>query len=93
MTRGCSPIVASGWRSARAGFPRYAPASCGPLLGPLFGALLWGRMYGAGVIAGFALPLVIAGSVPGILAYHVYWLVERGYSVWSKERPPTFVQR
>jgi len=63
------------------------------LLGPLFGALLWGRMYGAGVIAGFALPLVIAGSVPGILAYHVYWLVERGYSVWSKERPPTFVQR
>ena len=63
------------------------------LLGPFFGGLLWGRMYGAGVIAGFALPLVIAGSVPGIVAYHAYWLVERGYSLWSKERPPTFFQR
>jgi hypothetical protein len=63
------------------------------LLGPFFGAFLWGSQYGAGVIAGYALPLVIGGSIPGIVAYHVYWLVEHVLSWWSKEAPPTFMQR
>jgi hypothetical protein len=46
------------------------------LLGPLAAALLWGRQYWAGVIAGYSLWWVLFGSVPGWLAFKAYELVE-----------------
>jgi hypothetical protein len=63
------------------------------LLGPFFAAFLWGERYDAGVIAGYALPVAIGGSIPSVVAYHLYWVVERGLSPWTDERPPTFFQR
>jgi Protein of unknown function (DUF1353) len=46
------------------------------LLAPLPAALLWGRQFPAGVIAGYSLWWALFGSVPGWLAYQGYRLVE-----------------
>lgn len=47
------------------------------LLGPLVGAAFWGREYWAGVIGGYALPLVALPAIASLLGYWVYWLVEQ----------------
>jgi hypothetical protein len=46
------------------------------LIAPIPFALLWGRQYRAGVVAGYAFWLVVLGSLPGWLAYQVYQAIE-----------------
>jgi hypothetical protein len=46
------------------------------LLAPLPSAALWGRAWRAGLIAGYAFWVVVIGSAPGWLAYHIYRLIE-----------------
>jgi Protein of unknown function (DUF1353) len=46
------------------------------LIGPAVAALLWGRQYVAGLVAGYSLWWVAFGSVPAYLAYKAYQVVE-----------------
>ena len=46
------------------------------LVAPAIAAVLWGRQYLAGVVAGYSLWWALFGSVPGWVAYKVYELVE-----------------
>lgn len=63
------------------------------LLFPAVAGVLWGRQWRAGVIAGYALPFALIGSIPGIVSYHVYWAVEQVVGVITGDRPPDFTQR
>ncbi|MPY91904.1 MAG: hypothetical protein GEV08_02235, partial [Acidimicrobiia bacterium] len=54
------------------------------LLAPVPAALLWGHQYMAGLIAGYALWLVVAGSLPAFVAYKVYEAIE--WVVWRFRR-------
>jgi Protein of unknown function (DUF1353) len=59
------------------------------LLAPVPAAALWGKQYGAGIIAGYAFWWVVAGSVPAFLGYQVYRAVE--WVVWhGRKRLPTY---
>jgi hypothetical protein len=51
------------------------------LLAPIPAAAFWGRQFHAGVIAGYALPVVLLGSVPAMVAYYLYWVVEGVYGL------------
>jgi Protein of unknown function (DUF1353) len=62
------------------------------LLGPLAAALLWGKQFWAGVIAGYSLWWVLFGSVPGWLAFKGYELVEWAVAVIRPGRPPAWPQ-
>jgi hypothetical protein len=57
------------------------------LLGPLLAALLWGRQFPAGVIAGYSLWWTLFGSLPGWLAYLGYQLVEWVVALVRPGRP------
>jgi hypothetical protein len=46
------------------------------LVAPAVAALLWGRQYVAGLVAGYSLWWVAFGSVPAYLAYKAYQVVE-----------------
>jgi hypothetical protein len=58
----------------------------GALLAPAVAAILWEEQWRAGVIAGYALPIVILGSVPAIVAFHVYWIVDWFYVLGEKDQ-------
>jgi hypothetical protein len=71
------------------------------VLAPLAFSALWGRQWRAGVVAGYAFWLAVAGSLPAYLAYQVYrgveWVALR---VWrlrkadiEVESPPSFGER
>jgi len=57
------------------------------LLAPAVAAVLWGRQYVAGVIAGYSLWWAVFGSLPGWLAYKAYQLVEWVVFVLRTRRP------
>jgi hypothetical protein len=78
-----------GWGAAQPDWRAIVAA----ILLPVPAGLFWERQWRAGIIAGYALPVVIFGSLPGIIAYRLYSLIERVYSWWSDEPPPTFNQR
>jgi hypothetical protein len=46
------------------------------LLLPLVASLFWGRQFAAGVIAGYALPVVAVPAIGSLLGYWLYWLIE-----------------
>jgi Protein of unknown function (DUF1353) len=46
------------------------------LLLPALGGLLWGRQFVAGVVGGYALPVIAAPAVAALLGYWVYWVIE-----------------
>lgn len=48
------------------------------LAGPAVGGVLWGRQYWAGVVAGYALPVIVVPATTSFAFYCVYWIVERG---------------
>ncbi|HLM29462.1 MAG TPA: DUF1353 domain-containing protein [Acidimicrobiales bacterium] len=59
------------------------------LLAPVPAAVLWGKQFGAGIVAGYAFWWVVTGSVPAFLAYQAYRLVE--WVVWHvRKRLPTY---
>jgi hypothetical protein len=43
---------------------------------PLVGSLLWGRQFTAGVVAGYALPVVAVPAVSALVGYWLYWVIE-----------------
>jgi hypothetical protein len=57
------------------------------LVGPFVGALLWGRQYWAGVIAGYAVWLVAAPAIATLIGYSAYWLVEQAVRLLRKLLP------
>jgi hypothetical protein len=54
------------------------------VLAPIPAAALWGRQYMAGLTAGYAFWLVVAGSMPAFLAYKVYQGIE--WLAWRLRR-------
>lgn len=64
------------------------------LVAPAVAALLWGRTYGAGAVAGYSLWWILFGSVPAWLAYKAYQVIE--WAVWRLRcrfgRPPAVRQ-
>ena len=44
---------------------------------PFIFALLWGRQYGAGLVAAYSAPWVLPPTVLGAIGYGVYWCLER----------------
>lgn len=47
------------------------------LVGPSVGALLWGRLYWAGVIGGYALPFIVLPATTSLLGLAAYWVAEQ----------------
>ena len=43
---------------------------------PAIAALLWGSQYSAGLIGGYALPIVVLPAAASMLGYGSYWLIE-----------------
>ena len=60
------------WGLAGGRWPLVAAA----LVAPLVGAVLWGRQYAAGAIAGYAVWWALIGAAPAWIAYKLYQLVE-----------------
>jgi hypothetical protein len=54
------------------------------LLAPIPAAALWGRQFMAGLTAGYAFWLVVAGSLPAFLAYKAYQAIE--WVAWRLRR-------
>lgn len=54
---------------------------------PLLFSLLWGKQYGAGLVASYAAPWVGPPTVIGALGYFLYWLAETLIRVVSRDRP------
>lgn len=57
------------------------------LAGPTVASLLWGRQYRAGLIAGYALPLVATPALVCLLGYWIYWLVEQTTKTVRQQLP------
>jgi Protein of unknown function (DUF1353) len=56
------------------------------LVGPAAGAVLWGRQYAAGLIAGYALPVVALPAGASLAGYWVYWLAEQATKLIRQRR-------
>ncbi|HYZ98549.1 MAG TPA: DUF1353 domain-containing protein [Acidimicrobiales bacterium] len=54
------------------------------LVAPVPASALWGRQWGAGIVAGYAFWLALGGSLPGFLAYQVYVAIE--WVAWRLRR-------
>ncbi|HET6949370.1 MAG TPA: DUF1353 domain-containing protein [Acidimicrobiales bacterium] len=46
------------------------------LVGPAVGALAWGDRYVAGLVAGYALPVIAVPALTAYVGYAVYWAIE-----------------
>jgi hypothetical protein len=58
------------------------------LVGPAIGAPLWGRHYAAGLIAGYALPIVALPAIACLLGYWTYWLTEQAVRLARRPQTP-----
>jgi hypothetical protein len=54
---------------------------------PAVGALLWGSQYPAGVIGGYALPVVVLPAAASMLGYGSYWVIESAVRLARKVLP------
>jgi hypothetical protein len=59
------------------------------LLGPVPSAILWGRQWPAGLVAGYSFWPVLFGSLPGLLAYQVYRGIELLAKLVGERLPAT----
>jgi hypothetical protein len=57
------------------------------LAGPALAAPLWGGQARAGLIAGYALPVVALPALASLLGYWAYWVVEKAVKVIRQRRP------
>jgi hypothetical protein len=46
------------------------------LAAPFVFSVLWGRQYGAGLVASFVAPWILPPAVFALLGYIVYWVIE-----------------
>jgi hypothetical protein len=51
------------------------------LVAPLVAALLWGGQRSAGLIAGYALPVIAVPALTSLGGYWIYWAIEKGVKV------------
>ena len=58
------------------------------LLLPLVGALFWGRQFTAGVVGGYALPVIAIPTLAAVVGYSAYWLVETAVRLVRRLRHP-----
>lgn len=56
-------------------------------IAPLLFSLLWGRQYGAGLVASYAAPWVVPPTMVGALGYFLYWIAETLFRIVSRDRP------
>lgn len=57
------------------------------LVGPAVAALLWGRQWPAGLIGGYALPVVAVPALGALLGYLPYWALEKTVQVVRQRLP------
>jgi len=57
------------------------------LVAPAVAALVWGGQRSAGLIAGYALPVVAVPALVSLLGYWVYWVIEKGVKVVRQRKP------
>jgi Protein of unknown function (DUF1353) len=58
------------------------------LIGPVIAALFWGHHYPAGLIAGYALPIVALPAITCLVSYWIYWLIEQAIRLARRPRTP-----
>ena len=59
------------------------------ILAPIPFALLWGRQWTAGLIAGYSFWIVVLGFTPSWVAYQLYRLAELIVQLLTRRRPAT----
>ncbi len=57
------------------------------LVAPAVAALLWGGQRAAGLIAGYALPVIAAPALVSLVGYWIYWAIEKGVKVIRQRKP------
>jgi len=57
------------------------------LAGPAIAALLWGGQRSAGLIAGYALPVIAVPALASLVGYWIYWVIEKGVKVVRQRKP------
>ena len=57
------------------------------LVAPAVAALLWGNQYRAGLIAGYALPIVALPALASLAGYWIYWLIEKAVKIIRARLP------
>ncbi len=58
------------------------------LVGPAVGSLCWGDQFRAGLIAGYALPVIAVPALVSALGYWVYWAIEMGVKLVTRHDRP-----
>ena len=54
------------------------------LVAPAPAALLWGNQFWAGLVGGYALPVVALPALASVLGYWAYWIIEQGVRIGRK---------
>jgi hypothetical protein len=57
------------------------------LVAPAVAALVWGSQRSAGLIAGYALPVIAVPAVVSLGGYWVYWVIEKGVKLIRQRKP------
>jgi len=57
------------------------------LAGPAVAALLWGDQRRAGLIGGYALPVVALPALASLVGYWAYWIVEKSVKIVRQRQP------
>jgi Protein of unknown function (DUF1353) len=57
------------------------------LVGPALASLLWGGQWKAGLIGGYALPLIAVPALAALVGYVPYWLLEKAVQVGRRQLP------
>ena len=57
------------------------------LAAPAVAALLWGGQRSAGLIAGYALPVIAVPALVSLVGYWIYWAIEKGVKLVRQRKP------
>jgi hypothetical protein len=57
------------------------------LVAPAVAALLWGGQRSAGLIAGYALPVIAVPALASLGGYWIYWVIEKGVKLVRQRKP------
>jgi Protein of unknown function (DUF1353) len=57
------------------------------VVAPAVAALLWGGQRSAGLIAGYALPVIAAPALGSLVGYWIYWVIEKAVKVIRQRKP------
>ena len=57
------------------------------LVAPAVAAMLWGGQRSAGLIAGYALPVIAVPALVSFVGYWIYWVIEKGVRAIRQRKP------